>query len=141
VSFQEKSNLAVLVALLLVFGAYFGFVLPGISAGGTVPPASAVGAVLIGPTVVLAVLLIISHGIIALLSPDEAGETDERDQLIQMRADARAGYVLVLGVFSVLLLLFLEIEPFWIANALLGAVAASEIVKSLLRAIAYRRGV
>jgi hypothetical protein len=140
-SFQEKSNLAVLIALLLVFGAYFGFVLPGIAGGGTVPPASAVGAVLIGPTVVLAVILVISHGIIALLSPEEAGEMDERDQLIQMRADARAGYALVLGVFAVLSLLFLEVAPFWIANALLGVVAASEIVKSLLRAIAYRRGI
>jgi hypothetical protein len=141
VSFQEKSNLAVLAALLLVFGGYFGFVLPGIAGGGTVPPASAVGAVLVGPTVVLAVLLAASHGLIAILSPADAGETDERDQLIQMRADARAGYALVFGVFGVLLLLFLEVEPFWIANALLGAVAASEIVKSLLRAIAYRRGI
>lgn len=138
-SFQEKSNLVVLTAVVLVFGGYFAFVLPGVALAGATPPAAAVGATLIVLTILLVVILVAAHILIALLAPKEAGKEDERDRTIEMRADARAGYVLASGVFIALGMLFFAIPPFWVANALLGSMAASEIVKGALRAVAYRR--
>lgn len=138
-SFQEKSNLAVLAAVSLVFGGYFGLVLPVMAVNGVTPPAAMVGGVLAVMTVALIVLLVVAHILIAALAPKEAGREDERDRVIEMRSDARASYVLAAGVFAAMAMLWLEMPPFWVANALLGALTASEIVKGVLRAVAYRR--
>lgn len=138
-SFQEKSNLAVLAALVLVFGGYFAIVLPGMALNGATPPAAVVGALLAVMTVVLVVLLVAAHILIAVSAPKDAGKTDERDRVIETRADARASYVLAAGVFGAMAMLWLGIAPFWVANALLGALTASEIAKGALRAVAYRR--
>lgn len=139
-SFQEKSNLAMLAILAGVFGWYFGAVVPPFFALETAPPAAAVGGLVLGLTIFLVVLSVAAHIVLAALAPKQADRSDERDRLIETRADARSGYVLAAGAFGTLALLVLGFAPFWAANALLGALAASEIAKAVLRAIDYRRG-
>lgn len=140
VSFQEKSNLAMLAILTLVFGWYFGVVVPPFFDLEVAPPAAAVGGLLIAFTVFLVVLSVVAHIALAALAPSQAGASDERDRTIETRADARSGYVVGVGAVMTLGLLVFGFAPFWAANALLASLAASEIVKAVLRAIDYRRG-
>lgn len=139
-SFQEKSNLAMLAITAGVFGWYFGVVIPPFFALETAPPAAVVGGLLIALTIFLVVLSVVAHILLAALAPKQADQSDERDQAIETRADARSGYVLGAGAVGTLGLLVFGVAPFWAANALLASLAASEIVKALLRAIDYRRG-
>lgn len=139
-SFQEKSNLAMLAILLGVFGWYFGMVILPFFGQETAPPAMTVGGLLIALTLFLVVLSVIAHILLAALAPRQADQNDERDRAIETRADARSGYVLGAGAVWTLGLLVFGTAPFWVANALLASLAASEVVKALLRAIDYRRG-
>lgn len=138
-SFHEKSNLTVLAILVMVFGVYFLWLMPQMAAADPLPPPAAVAGVLIPFVLVLVVLIGAVHLAYKLRDWKEKGEADERDRLIETRAEARAGFVLALGVFGALALLLAGAAPFWIANALLGALVAAELVKGVLRAIAYRR--
>jgi hypothetical protein len=139
-SFQEKSNLAMLAILTLVFGWYFGVVIPPFFDLEVTPPPMAVGGLFIALTVFIVVLSIIAHLLLKALAPSQTGASDERDRTIETRADARSAYVMACGAVMTLGLLVFGFAPFWAANALLASLAASEIVKAALRAIDYRRG-
>ena len=138
--FEEQSNLVMLLAQGLVYGVYAVHVLPG-AIGGPGPGVAEFGPLLFVAVGVLVALAILGHVLAALVAPSEAGAFDERDQLIETRADALSGYVLAAGAFGVLILILREASPFWTAHALLGAMIASEMTKGVLRAVAYRRGV
>lgn len=138
-SFQEKTNLATLVILTLVFGGYFAFVFPQIAGAGDVPSAGGVWGLMFALTLLPLVLSVVVITILTVFSPKEAGPGDERDRTIEMRADARAGFMLMVGMIGLMLLLALDTEPFWLANVLLAYMAAAEFIRGLSRAIAYRR--
>ncbi|MEQ8406364.1 MAG: hypothetical protein RKE49_14805 [Oceanicaulis sp.] len=142
-SFEEKSNLASLAVLVLIFGGYFAKL--GLAAAeGAAPgamPGLAFGPVFFGLVVGLVIWMIVTHVVLAALFSREAeAGPDERDRSIEMRADAEAGYVLGFGVITTLILLITGVSGFWIAHALLGSLVASEIYKGLRRALAYRFG-
>lgn len=139
-SFQEKSNLAMLAVLAGVFGWYFGVVIPPLARLDPAPPVMAAGGLMITLVIAMIVLSIAAHVVLAAFAPKGADFEDERDKAIERRADARSGYVLAAGVFWALGLLLSGTAPFWVANALLASLAASEIAKGVFRAIAYRRG-
>ena len=138
-AFHEKSNLAMLAILTLVFGIYFLWLMPQMAAADPLPPAAAVAGVLIPFVLCLVMLTGAVHLVFKLRDWKETGEPDERARLIETRAEARAGFVLALGVFGALTLLLVGAAPFWIANALLGALVLAELVKGMLRAVGYRR--
>ena len=142
-SFEEKSNLATLAVLVLVFGGYFAQL--GLAAlGGTAPsglPGIAFGPVFLGLTVGLVIWLVVTHVVLAVLfSKDAEAGPDVRDRAIETRADAGAGYVLGMGVITTLFLLIADVSGFWVAHALLGSLVASEVYKGVRRAVAYRFG-
>jgi len=90
-NFHEKSNMAMLAIMIVVYGIYFGQALLSIVSAG-VPPAEALAAtnalmvVTVGAVTVLA---IIAHIIIAVLAPSEADDArDERDKLMENIHDA-----------------------------------------------------
>ena len=138
-SFHEKSNIVMLAILAGVFGWYFAGVLPHF---GTLeaPPPAAFGGLLVFLTLLLIALSIVAHVAIKIFAMKESDNADERDRLIEMRADARAGYVLAAGVFGAIALTVMDVAPFWSANALLAALVLSELTKGVLRAWAYRFG-
>jgi hypothetical protein len=138
-SFHEKTNLATLVILSIVFGGYFAFVFPQFAGSDDVPSAGAIWGLMFVLTLLPLLLSTAVMAILAVFSPKEAGLEDERDRTIEMRADARAGFVLMVGMIGLMLLLVRDTEPFWLANALLVYLAAAELTKGLSRAIAYRR--
>jgi hypothetical protein len=139
-SFQEKSNLAMLAVTLAMFGWYFGVVIPPFARLDAAPPPAAAGGLMIGLVVFLVVLSVLAHVLLAALNPKQADTSDERDRAIESRADVRSGYVVGAGVVWGIGLLVFGTAPFWVANALLGALALAEIVKGVLRAVDYRRG-
>ena len=135
-SFQEKSAIAMIGALAVVYGAYFAIVGRWL----TVAPADEIvyQPLLIVAIVPLVVLAVVSHLVIALANPREAGAEDERDRLIALRGERVGGYVLALGVFGGLAMA--ELPPFYIAHALLLAWVLAELVEGATKIVLYRRG-
>lgn len=143
-NFHEKSNMAMLAIMIVVYGIYFGQALLSIVSAG-VPPAEALAAtnalmvVTVGAVTVLA---IIAHIIIAVLAPSEANDArDERDKLMEMRGDQRGGVVMTIFALGALLIAMLDMPAYLIANTVLAGLVASEIVKGVSKMIGYRRGV
>ncbi len=138
-SFQEKSNLAMTVIFVLVYGYYFASVIPTALSGDT--SLDAVKPLLLAAVVFLVIGGIVGHILIASLAPNEPDTADERDRFIEMRADARTSYVLGTGALLALGLALAEQSLFWVVHAILAGLVLSEISKGVLRAIDYRRGV
>ncbi|WP_156861344.1 hypothetical protein [Oceanicaulis alexandrii] len=138
-SFQEKSNLVMTVIIALAYGVYFAVVMPPALIDG--PSMEGVGPYLFAAVVFLVIGGVVAHILVAIAAPKEADEADERDKLIEMRADARSGYVLGTAAVLSLGLALTEQHLFWIVHMILGGLVASELVKGVLRAIDYRRGV
>lgn len=138
-SFQEKSNLVMTVIITLVFGAYFGDLGVALIRGEAEP--SQLDMSFIGLTAALIFYSILAHIVVAIWSPDEAEDADERDKFIEMRADARSGYVLGVGAVLALNLAWLGFDVYWVAHMVLAGLAGAEIFKGVQRAIDYRVGV
>jgi len=138
-SFEEKSNLVVTVIFTLVFGAYFGELAMGVLDGSAQP--EPLGMRFIALTAGLILYLVVAHILVAVFSPEDAEEADERDRYIEMRADARSGYVLGAGAILALNLAWLGHDVYWVAHMVLAGLAGAEIYKGVQRAIDYRVGV
>jgi len=138
-SFQEKSNWVMLVALGLVGAWYFGDIAGPLATRDFTP--GAIGRDFIVMTVAIVLIAVPAQILVAMLNPSEADEQDERDRLIEMRADARSSYVLGAGAIFAINLAIFGIDVYWVANAVLAALLLAEIAKAVLRAVDYRRGV
>lgn len=137
-SFQEKSNLAMTVIFAVVYSAYFGRVLPPALLEG--PSMEAVGPYLFAAILFLVFGGVVAHILIAMTAPDQSDAADERDRMIEMRADARSSYVLGTGAILALGLALLELHLFWIVHTILAGLVLAEIAKGVMRAIDYRLG-
>ncbi len=138
-SFQEKSALAIIGALVVVYGVYFALVVR-ISLASTEVGGIAYKPLLILSVVPLAVLAAVSHIVLALRNPKEANAYDERDRLITLRAERLGGYVLAVGVFTGVVLAMFELRPFYIANTLMLVWVLAEIADNAAKVVLYRRG-
>lgn len=118
ISYQEKSISAALIATLVVYGSYFASGAHG----------------LIGMIVVLVVIQIIAQIAIAVASKPEP--KDERDRLIEAKAYRTGYFLLVTGV-----IVCMNIGINLGVNALLLALLAAEVGKSITQLYLYRRGI
>ncbi|MGJ3233147.1 MAG: hypothetical protein ACFE0P_15260 [Oceanicaulis sp.] len=137
-SFWEKSNLAMTAIYVLAYGWYTAAVLPPAIADG--PSMEAVGPYLLAAVLLLVFGGIIAHILIAMTAPKQSDAADERDRMIEMRADARSSYVLGTGALLALGLALMEMHVFWIVNAVLAGLVLAEIAKGVMRAVDYRVG-
>lgn len=137
--FQEKSNWIMFVTLSLVGGWYFGPLGLRVINGDTVP--GDLGRDFATLALLVVFIAVPAHIAVAALNPDESDAADERDKLIETRADARSSYVIGAGALWSIGLAYYEADVFWVANAALAGLVIGEIVKGLLRAVDYRRGV
>lgn len=137
-TFPEKSAIATIVALVLAYGGYAVVVGAQLSGGDDVRDVS-YKALLVLATVVLAVAMSVSHGVIAAISPKAAAAFDERDRMISWRAERLGGLALTVGVSGTLLLTLLEVSYFWIANTLMLGWVLSELVAQASALVLYRR--
>ncbi|GJL97672.1 MAG: hypothetical protein DHS20C06_14890 [Hyphobacterium sp.] len=138
-NFREKSTWVLLAVTLIVYGWYFATTLGGALGAGI--PEVLDNVRLFGAIVMLVVLTIIAHIIIAILSPKDADQSDERDKLIELRGDQRGAILMAIALFSTMGLAMTDASVFWIAHAALAGLVVSEIVKAVSKLIDYRRGV
>lgn len=138
-SFEEKSNLLMLTAVIVVYGWYTVAI---VAATADTPITEiAYQPLMIVVVIPLVAIAIIGHAVIAALKPSEAGQHDERDRVINMRAERIGGYVVGSATFTALVVTMLDLDNFWIAQVLLAGLVLSEIVEGTWRAVLYRRGV
>ncbi len=79
--------------------------------------------------------------LVELARPGESGRRqDVRDRDIGRFGEVVGGSVLSVAVLGVLVLAVLEVEHFWIANALYVAFVAQAVSSSVVKVVAYRRG-
>jgi hypothetical protein len=137
-SFREKSAWIALVTYGLVFGVYF-FLLSqawddrysqGLSIGLLV-------AAVVGLVVIAAALTIVA----AVLNPKEANApADERETLIDLKAERIASYTLSTGVVLLIGALLLGWNGYLVANLLLAAMVIAELVKAGAQIAYFRAG-
>ena len=148
-SFQEKSALITLLAILFVYGGYFAELVSG---GGAATLAGMLAA-MIAAVVLLVIIEVASHIVIAIFDAEGAEEgTDERDLLVSGRAARISQVILGVGVLVVLGRILVrgsmdevagmaEVTLFEVANLLLFFFVLSELVNYGARLFFYRRGV
>ena len=139
-SFQEKSAWGSLVGLGLV--SYWYFPRAFDVAEGSNSPAALFG---ISIACIIALIIIFAgyHSAIAIAGGDE---TDERDNLIDLRAERISSYALGIGLFWLVARIvaaeqFDELQPMGsllIAVWILFALTASEVIKNIAQIVYYR---
>ena len=139
-TFKEKSAWGSLAALALI--SYWFFPAAFTAAGDASDPARLVG-ISIGCIIALIIIEAIYQSVIA---GADGGASDERDALINLKAERIAGYVLGIALFT-LVGRIIAIEAFQVAEAMtaltiavwiLFALTVSEVAK-LISQIAYYR--
>ena len=76
----------------------------------------------------------------AIVSPKDAGRTDERDREINRRGEYVGFYVMSIAALVPLALAMTEAEHFWIAHSLYLAFVLAALASSVVKIVAYRRG-
>lgn len=137
-SYEEKGTWLYLVVSLAGYSVYLALVLPRL-AGTAVSEVEYIAPMLwtiVGAIVASIVLRIVVE--IVWRSDEQRG--DQRDRDIA-RAGDRVGYAfLVAGALGALVLAWLEVEWFWIANALYLGFVLMALASATVKIVAYRRG-
>ena len=137
-SFEERSTWGYLAVAIGVSTWYFATVLPRLAS----TPVSEVSWIpaLIAAFIASVVGSIVYAAVFAGASPKEANAKDERDRHISKHGEYIGGVVLSGLAGGVLFLLLLDIDKFWAANALYLAFIIQACVSSIVKIVAYRRG-
>jgi len=142
-SFQEKSAWGLLLGIVVVSIFYF-------PAAFKIVANAPHGAPLIGISIVGVIVLVIIesiyHAVIAVASGDKS---DERDLLIDLKAERNAGFVLGIGLFWLIGFIIAQSilnarpvpNPLEIAVYIILAITVSEVTKLLWQIWYYRSGV
>jgi len=91
----------------------------------------------IGISVIVMIVLLI---VVAIASPKDAGKSDQRDKEIYRRGEYIGQSFVVVGGVAALIMAMIELEHFWIANALYLSFTLSALLGSSAKIMAYRRG-
>lgn len=135
-SFEEKSAWIQFTSLLLALAGYAWVAVRLLAAGVEAMPAYAA---VFGVSVVAIVIVnVVGHAAVALAGGVD--ERDERDRLIEWRAESRSGWVLGMGVVLSICGLAVGVGAVWIGNALLLSLFLSELLRLVLQLVDYRRG-
>ena len=135
-SFEEKSVWIQLISLVVVLGSYF--VKAGtLLADGVTVLAPYIG-LFVAATILLVVVLVIGHVVVAIASRPEG--RDERDRLIEWRAESNSSWILAAGVFGAIVALVAAVDDVWVANLLMLSMLVSEVAKLTFQLFYYRRG-
>ncbi len=136
-SFEERSVWIQLVSMTLVMCGYFLIAWQMLSHGVTALPAYA--AVFTVAVVLMVIVLVAGHVVVAIASRPDG--RDERDRLIEWRAESHSGWVVGTGVLAGITAMVLDVPNVWTANLLLLSLVLSEELKLVLQLVSYRRGI
>ncbi len=135
-SFEEKSAWIQLIALVVVLGGYFVTAAHMLRTG--VTEIVAFAPLFIISVVLLVIVLGVSHAVVAILSRVDG--RDERDRLIEWRAESNSSWILGAGVITAVTGLVMQVGGVWVAHLLMLALLASEVAKLVFQLVYYRRG-
>jgi hypothetical protein len=80
------------------------------------------------------------HIALSTFSPDGANDKDQRDREIHRLGQYIGQSFLVIGAVAALVLALAEWDSFWIANVIYLGFALSAVTGSVVKIVAYRRG-
>lgn len=135
-SFEEKSVWITLFGLLATFVGYFYVAAQMLSAG--VMAVAPYVAVLLVTTALLVAILVVGHIVVAIASRPDG--RDERDRVIEWRAESNSAWLLGVAALVSIGGLALGVGGAWIANGLLAALFLSEVLKRVLQLVYYHQG-
>ncbi|HMI09599.1 MAG TPA: hypothetical protein VK497_04380 [Candidatus Saccharimonadales bacterium] len=137
-TYEEKGKWIYLATTVLGFVVYVGVILNRAQdmAITEVPYISTI-LWIIGIALVVTILGQIA---IAIAKPSEADKKDERDKDINRKGDFVGGIVLGVAMIVPFGLTMAEFDHFWIANAMYSAFVLSAIISTMVKIVAYRRG-
>lgn len=143
-SFNAKVSAVFLVVVTIVSAIYVVAMARELAT----TPASAIpyqGPVLVA-VVLFVVLFVVGISAIAIHAAiserrSDVDEEDERDKLINLRGDQISNTVVTLGSVAVLGLVMVEVDYFWIAQAILAVIVGASIIRWISVLIYDRRGI
>ena len=137
-SSEEKTTWVQGILAIVGYPVYLAVVLSRLGAGPIVEvPYVDVMLWIIGGSVAAAIVVTI---ILGILSPKTAGKKDARDREIYRHGEYIAQSLIVAGALAVMVMAWLEIDWFWIANAVFLAFFLSAILGFIVKVIGYRSG-
>lgn len=135
--FKEKIAWISVVTMVLVWGAYFGFM--AVTDGRMPGPVYLAG--FVGAVIVQVVLMVIASIVTAVMAPKDAGAgSDERDREIARRAYSIAYPVLLSLIVCVAGSVHLGVRAIGMAYGIMGAIVIAEIVHYGAQIVGYRSG-
>jgi hypothetical protein len=129
-TFKEKSAAVSALAILLVYGWATWNVLR------TPPELADAFGFLIGTSILMAVVMALTHTVMAIIRPPE--KEDERDLDVGLRATRNGHWVMTFGVWGVLGLVFVQAPAAVLAYALMGIFVLAEFVRYVSELAYYR---
>ncbi len=137
-SSQERSAWVMVVVATAVYAIYIAVVLGQASR----MPLTTVDYVpimlwAIGGSIVASIVLTILW---SFFTPRDSGKTDTRDREIGRYGEYTGRWVLIAGAAAGLILAMAKADYFWIANILYLGFVLSAILGSIVKIVAYRRG-
>lgn len=137
-SFEEKTTWVLGVLAVATYSVYLAIMIPRL---GTAPVSEIayVDVMLwtIGGSIVAAILIVILLGI---FSPKTAGKKDARDREIYRHGEYVGQAFVVMGAVGAMIMAWLELDWFWIANAIYLAFTLSAILGFITKVVGYRAG-
>ncbi|MDF5752817.1 hypothetical protein [Spongiactinospora sp. TRM90649] len=137
-SFEEKRAWIYIVVAAGVAVVYFAIILSRVP-GTDVATIAYMWPMLTALGVGIAANIVLNM-VAAMISPREAGKTDERDKQINRLGEYVGFYVMSIAAVVPLGLAMAKIEQFWIANTLYLAFVLAAVASSIVKIVAYRRG-
>jgi len=138
VTYEEKGTWVYLVVVVATFGAYVAVLLSRAD-GGPLADVAYVAPLLwtIGISIVVSV---VGRVVVEIARPSDSLAADARDKDIDRHGEYVGFHVLSVGVVGALVLTLVEAEHFWIANAIFLAFVLNAVTSSVVKLVAYRRG-
>jgi hypothetical protein len=138
-SFQAKSTIVMLTALIVSYG-WYGLQVFRLAADNSVDMVKYQPLVLI-VVVPLVAIATIGQIVISALNPSEADSSDERDREIARRGSVIGGWIVSVAAIGVLFAAMAEVSHFWIFHLLLAGLVLAEVIDWTWRLVLYRRGI
>ena len=137
-SSEEKTTWVQGILAIVGYPVYLAIVLPRLATG-PISEVPYVDAMLwtIGGSVVAVIVLVI---ILGIFSPKTAGKKDTRDREIYRHGEYVGQSLVVVGALGAMVLAWLEVDWFWIANAIFLAFFLSAILGFITKVVGYRAG-
>jgi hypothetical protein len=136
-SFREISAWITLVTVLICFGVYFG----GIASGSVSPRGLDTLHLLLVCVIALVALQCVLHWVAAALHPSDArAPKDERERLIQWRAQSLGYYVLMVGVLLLALPAHFGHPTVDLLNFALLDLVVAALAVAVAQIVMFRRG-